>query len=94
MGGDGQGYTAPPMAGDLSGKVVVLGLDGATWDLLRPLAERGVMPNLARALERGRHGGLRVVPAAVQLPGMGVDRDRQEPGDARHLRLLGGRSAR
>ena len=46
------------MGGELSGKVVVLGLDGGTWDLLRPLAERGVMPNLARALEQGRHGGL------------------------------------
>ena len=46
------------MAGDLTGKAVVLGLDGATWDLLVPLAERGIMPNLARALERGRHGRL------------------------------------
>jgi len=36
----------------------VLGLDGATWDLLVPLAERGVMPNLARALQQGRHGRL------------------------------------
>ena len=36
----------------------MLGLDGATWDLLVPLAERGIMPNLARALEQGRHGRL------------------------------------
>jgi predicted AlkP superfamily phosphohydrolase/phosphomutase len=46
------------MTSDLTGKAVVLGLDGATWDLLRPMAERGVMPNLARALETGRHGRL------------------------------------
>jgi predicted AlkP superfamily phosphohydrolase/phosphomutase len=46
------------MASDLTGKAVVLGLDGATWDLLVPLAERGIMPNLARALEQGRHGRL------------------------------------
>src|SRR4029078_4691279 len=46
------------MASDLTGKAVVLGLDGATWDLLVPLAERGVMPNLARALEQGRHARL------------------------------------
>ena len=46
------------MSNDLTGKAVVLGLDGATWDLLVPLAERGVMPHLARALERGRHGRL------------------------------------
>ena len=46
------------MASDLTGRAVVLGLDGATWDLLVPLAERGIMPNLARALEQGRHGRL------------------------------------
>ena len=46
------------MTTDLTGRVVVLGLDGATWDLLTPLAERGVMPNLARAMELGRHGRL------------------------------------
>jgi len=46
------------MSSNLSGRAVVLGLDGGTWDLLRPLAERGVMPNLARALETGRHGRL------------------------------------
>jgi predicted AlkP superfamily phosphohydrolase/phosphomutase len=43
----------------LTGRVVVLGLDGATWDLLRPLADQGVMPNLGRALERGARGRLR-----------------------------------
>ena len=46
------------MSTDLTGRAVVLGLDGATWDLLLPLAERGIMPNLARALEQGRHGRL------------------------------------
>src|SRR6478672_69573 len=46
------------MTEDLTGKAVVLGLDGATWDLLVPLAERGVMPNLKRALQQGRHGRL------------------------------------
>jgi hypothetical protein len=29
-------------------KVFVLGLDGATWDILAPLAEAGDLPNLAR----------------------------------------------
>ena len=46
------------MATDLTGRAVVLGLDGATWDLFEPLAQRGVMPNLARALQIGRHGRL------------------------------------
>ena len=35
-----------------------------------------------------------VLPAAVQLAGLDVDLDRQEPRQPRHLRLLGGRPAR
>ncbi|MGE3821090.1 MAG: alkaline phosphatase family protein, partial [Isosphaeraceae bacterium] len=42
-------------------KVFVLGLDGATWDLLDPLAREGVMPNLARLRARGASGTLRSV---------------------------------
>lgn len=42
-------------------KVFVLGLDGATWDLLAPLARDGVMPNLARLMEQGVSGTLRSV---------------------------------
>lgn len=32
-------------------RVLVLGLDGATYDALRPLADAGVMPNVARLLK-------------------------------------------
>src|SRR5215212_1933909 len=39
-------------------KVFVLGLDGATWDLLGPLAKQGELPNLARLMERGASGTL------------------------------------
>ncbi len=41
-----------------SGTTVVIGLDGGTWDVLLPLAERGTMPNLARLLEEGAWGTL------------------------------------
>ncbi|MFZ1947805.1 MAG: alkaline phosphatase family protein [bacterium] len=34
-------------------KVLVLGLDGATWDVLSPLVEAGVMPNLGDLVRRG-----------------------------------------
>ena len=33
-------------------KVFVLGLDGATWDLLEPLLQDGLLPNLARLREQ------------------------------------------
>ncbi|MFC2030731.1 alkaline phosphatase family protein [Chloroflexota bacterium] len=41
------------------GRVIVLGLDGATYDVLLPRVERGQMPNLAALLNSGVWGGLR-----------------------------------
>jgi len=40
-------------------KVIILGIDGATWDLLRPWSDEGGLPDLARVLEGGAHGKLR-----------------------------------
>jgi predicted AlkP superfamily phosphohydrolase/phosphomutase len=42
-------------------KVFVLGLDGATWDILDPLVRAGELPHLARLIERGASGTLRSV---------------------------------
>jgi predicted AlkP superfamily phosphohydrolase/phosphomutase len=42
-------------------KVFVLGLDGATWDVLEPLIQDGLLPNLARLREQGSWGTLRSV---------------------------------
>lgn len=42
-------------------KVFVLGLDGATWDILGPLADAGRMPNLKRLRDQGASGTLRSV---------------------------------
>ncbi|SIO42002.1 Predicted phosphohydrolase or phosphomutase, AlkP superfamily [Singulisphaera sp. GP187] len=39
-------------------KVFVLGLDGATWDILEPLVKRGELPNLQRLMEKGASGTL------------------------------------
>jgi len=40
-------------------RVIVLGLDGATWTLLGPWIEAGRLPNLARLMAQGVHGDLR-----------------------------------
>ena len=93
------------MTTDLTGKVVVLGLDGATWDLLKPLADRGVMPNLARALELGRHGRLESClppyssPAWMSIstgknPGSHGIFDFWEAGAPGERRLVSSRSAK
>jgi len=39
--------------------VLVVGVSGATWDVVEPLLAAGLMPNLARLRERGVHGVLR-----------------------------------
>lgn len=39
-------------------KVVVIGLDGATFDIILPLAESGLTPHLAKILEKGSWGRL------------------------------------
>lgn len=38
---------------NIPGKVMVIGLDGATWDLIRPWIAQGALPNLASHIERG-----------------------------------------
>lgn len=40
-------------------RAVVVGLDGAAWHLVNPLVEQGVMPRLARLLERSARGILK-----------------------------------
>lgn len=42
-------------------RVFVLGLDGATWDILGPLARSGELPNLAALMARGASGNLRSI---------------------------------
>jgi predicted AlkP superfamily phosphohydrolase/phosphomutase len=46
-----------------SGRLLILGLDGATWAVLDPMRRLGLMPNLDALLARSAHGTLRsVVP--------------------------------
>jgi predicted AlkP superfamily phosphohydrolase/phosphomutase len=48
-----------PAAHPTRPKLVVIGLDGATWSLMQPLMERGRLPNLTSLLARGVGGVLR-----------------------------------
>lgn len=45
--------------GGLNKKIFVLGLDGASWELLNPLMDRGIMPNLKRIVLAGTSGVLK-----------------------------------
>ena len=51
------------------GGVLVVGIDGGTWDVLEPLARRGLMPTLRRVLDEGAHGELTSVVPWYTVPG-------------------------
>lgn len=57
------GETAPP-----KGKVLLIGLDGAEWDLIHPMVEAGELPNLARLIQNGVHGKLRSLEPLAKSP--------------------------
>ena len=51
-----------------SAKVFIVSLDGATFDVVRPLVSQGYMPNLARAFEMGPVADLESVIPPVTAP--------------------------
>ena len=73
-------------------KVFVLGLDGATWDVLEPLLQDGLLPNLARLREQGCSGSLAFRLSSAEPGGVDGGDDRQELREAWHLRVPGART--
>ncbi len=70
-------------------RVLILGLDGATWSVLDPMRSRGVMPNLSALLERSASGTLRstvppVTTAAWTTMMTGCDPSRHGVFDHRY----------
>ncbi len=43
-------------------ELVLVGIDGATWDVIDPMLARGELPNLAKLIERGLRGPLLSLP--------------------------------
>ncbi len=50
------------------GKVLVIGLDGASWDLLNPWIEEGRLPALEKLIKEGVHGTLKSTNPPVTGP--------------------------
>jgi predicted AlkP superfamily phosphohydrolase/phosphomutase len=44
-------------------RVLVIGVNGMEWDILRPLLLQGKLPNLARVIQNGTYGKLQTVSA-------------------------------
>jgi predicted AlkP superfamily phosphohydrolase/phosphomutase/tetratricopeptide (TPR) repeat protein len=51
----GAGSSSTSQSSGSSGRLLILGWDGADWDLLDPLLSRGELPHLAALLARGNH---------------------------------------
>ncbi len=49
-------------------KVVVIGFDGATWDLIRPWAEKGDLPTFKKLFKNGAWGKLKSTLPPVTFP--------------------------
>ncbi|HXH27799.1 MAG TPA: alkaline phosphatase family protein, partial [Candidatus Polarisedimenticolia bacterium] len=57
-GGPGQETIPPPIAGT---KVLLIGLDGADWNIIDPLVAAGKLPNLARLIRGGVRARLHTI---------------------------------
>ena len=68
-------------------KVVVIGLDAATWTVIRPWMAEGKMPNLAKLMKAGVSGTLESYSPADYSAGLDLVYDREESGQTRHLSL-------
>lgn len=44
-------------------RVLVIGVNGMEWDILRPLLMKGELPNLAKVIQNGVHGKLKTTSA-------------------------------
>lgn len=49
-------------------KVMVIGLDGASWSVIRPIMNEGLMPNLQRLVREGVSGPLRSSLPPIESP--------------------------
>ena len=61
-------------------KLVVVGWDGATWDLLAPWLEAGELPNLANLMASGSYGSLRSTPLPLSPAAWSTIVTGQNPG--------------
>ena len=57
------GHTQTPSDPGSRPRVIIMAINGAEWDILRPLLIRGELPNLKRVMENGVYGKLRTIPA-------------------------------
>jgi len=63
-----------------SPKVIVIGLDGGTWSLVRPWADNGDLPTFKRLLGEGVHGMLQTIIPPLTAPAWASFATGKNPG--------------
>ncbi|HZY45788.1 MAG TPA: alkaline phosphatase family protein [Anaerolineae bacterium] len=61
-------------------KLIIIGLDGATFDLIKPWAAEGKLPTLARLMQDGVHGNLESTLPPVTSPAWPTFMTGKNPG--------------
>lgn len=61
-------------------RVLLIGWDGATWDLARPWMQAGELPHLKSLVERGAHGELASTEPAMTFPAWSTFLTGRDPG--------------
>lgn len=62
-------------------RLVLIGLDGATWDVITPLLEAGKLPALGALIEQGQSGTLRSVIPPITGPAWATILTGRNPGE-------------
>jgi predicted AlkP superfamily phosphohydrolase/phosphomutase len=52
----------------IMGKVLTLGIDGGSWNVILPLADRGLMPNMSELMKKGNWGALQSTAPPITCP--------------------------
>ena len=61
-------------------KTIVIGLDGATWNLIKPLVDKGKRPTIKKLMEGGCHGKLESSIPHVTFPAWKCYSTGKNPG--------------
>ena len=75
-------------------RVLVVGLDAATWDLIMPWVDAGVLPTLQRLMREGVHAPLRSTLPALTPPGWTSAATGRNPGKHNVFNFYRGRGRR
>jgi predicted AlkP superfamily phosphohydrolase/phosphomutase len=73
-------------------RVLVVGLDAATWDLVMPWVDAGVLPTLQRLVREGVHAPLRSTLPALTPPGWTSAATGRNPGKHNVFNFYRGRA--